>query len=110
MCAGPLPRRSIPTSLNKKTMECCGTKDIQPYNHVILEKIKVIKLISSPKKSQYHASGRSITELRKVIFKVQESYVIIIEDGQINTIIISYNHTIIRFKSFNKTQNKNSTI
>lgn len=50
MCAGPLPRRSIPTSLNKKTMECCGTKDIQPYNHVILEKIKVIKLISSPKR------------------------------------------------------------
>lgn len=50
MCAGPQPRRSIPMSINKKTMECCGTKDIQPYNHVILEKIKVIKLISSPKR------------------------------------------------------------
>lgn len=71
MCAGPLPRRSIPTSLNKKTMECCGTKDIQPYNHVILEKIKVIKLISSPKRvnitlpeDQYHNFEKSFSKYR----------------------------------------------
>lgn len=71
MCAGPLPRRSIPTSLNKKTMECCGTKDIQPYNHVILEKIKVIKLISSPKRvnitlpeDQYQNFEKSFSKYR----------------------------------------------
>lgn len=50
MCAGLLPRRSISTSLNKKQGNAAAQKDILPYNHVILEKIKVIKLISSPKR------------------------------------------------------------
>lgn len=73
MCAGPLPRRSIPTSLNKKTMECCGTKDIQPYNHVILEKIKVIKLISSPKRVNITLPEDQYQNFEKFIFKIPES-------------------------------------